>query len=159
MSKISKQKIYEFPEEDYQKDLDYKRLKVKYDFEFLIRLDSDEEKIKNFYELVLPSLAIQVIVKKVSPFPRFLCRFTECDYDMVSCGTKSAYVRHLLVKHNSELPGGGAFLSKSKNFQEGGFTCDICGNWFGRLDNLNVHALRCGANIMNIKNHKFGKFW
>ncbi len=146
--KTVKRFLNEFPEEDFQNDSVYKNLREKYNRDLLLSIESDETKIQNFYDFVLPSLAIQIVIKRISPFPRFVCRFNECDYDGVSCVNKQAYIRHLMTKHEHELPAGGSFLSKSKNFQEGGFTCTYCNASFKRQDHFKIHFSRCKASFI-----------
>jgi hypothetical protein len=138
-----------------RQSLDYNALVKRFSFSFLLqyiakhRLNENSvhidslDKIANFYNIALPSTLITFIFPSDPKKLRWLCLFDDClrlKPQSRSFANKQTLLRHILIKHDLVLPGGGLFLTpKSNYFKQGGFFCSTCCSHFCRMDHYEKH--------------------
>ena len=135
--------------ERFKQTFEYYELKLQYSEAFLRNLEDDDTKIKNFYDLILPSLAKQVIIPEKSLMYRFVCFFPACLAIRNSFVNKQIFLRHLKELHSKEIPNDGAFLFLNNS----SFKCDVCEIPFARREHLNAHmktGLHQRAQVRNL---------
>ncbi len=85
---------------------------------------------------MIPSLAFPLT--KPGETKRWYCNFQLCAG--ASFSSKQSFCRHTVLKHASDLPGGGFFLMPESNFfSQAGFKCVNCECQFDRIERLKIH--------------------
>ncbi len=132
----------------------YRELKQQYSVEELKSYENNEVKIQAFYEKVLPSLAVQVVLGgKEGPMPRYVCLFEAClSRKLQSFIRKHNFLRHLQSYHSSELPNGGSFLFNPITTKI--FRCDVCNVCYVHQLDYNNHC-ECAIHQRRIILTKF----
>jgi hypothetical protein len=124
----------------YVPDYKFYELKGKYPIEYLRQIETDKDKIDMFYNKVIPSLRYQMYFKYENKL-KYVCMYEPCQSSKKSFSYKQSFLRHLMCRHQNELPGGGAFLMPRSTL----FTCQFCRLSFTIHEQYLMHLKNCRA--------------
>jgi hypothetical protein len=108
--------------ENFKSSRQYYALRGIFTTQMLSSIENDENKIKFFYENILPSIATQVALHGEKS-KKWICTLIECN--QASFVHKNEYIEHVIETHGHDLPGDGEFLKANKmlEFYENEISC------------------------------------
>jgi hypothetical protein len=152
----------------------YLQVRDEFNIDYLRGIENDKNKIDNFYQYVVPSLAVQIYIERniylpsidLKRKPRWCCLFQDCNTNSfikgkfiqrtTSFSCRKLFVNHTIRMHGLVLPGRARFLIEPNHQDE--FYCNYCRKQyscqskFGKHLDSFVHFLnQCDTNK---KEHK-----